>query len=290
MMLGEAVKATIKEWKKISAGEVKPGVKSGIKEIDQYLGRWIARGRTITIGACAGIGKSAIGTQILTNVSSEESAIFFSLEMPPTEITNRLLSREADVDLDTLEDYGFSAFEIEEQKRLMMASKDLEKLNLYLFDDCFAVDPIVSRIEEVLLDIEKSGRPPLRLVVVDYIQAFSMNEDKVRTNEIRKIMMSMREVAKRYGVCVILLSQIRRGTIVTTRNGKKIVSKPRKEDFAESASIEQSSDTLIALHREQDEDGNFIGETGELLVIKNKRGWHGNIKIHVNDKLRFGNV
>jgi replicative DNA helicase len=111
-------------------------------------------------------------------------------------------------------------------------------------------------------------RHDLRFVIVDYLQLMSSPKRvENRQQEVSEMSRSLKLLAKELEVPVIALSQLNRGP--EQRTDKK----PVLSDLRESGSIEQDSDVVILLHREDmyERESPRAGEA-DLIVAKHRNG------------------
>jgi replicative DNA helicase len=111
-------------------------------------------------------------------------------------------------------------------------------------------------------------RHDLRLVIIDYLQLMSSPKRvENRQQEVSEMSRSLKLLAKEIDVPVIALSQLNRGP--EQRTDKK----PLLSDLRESGSIEQDSDVVILLHREDayERESPRAGEA-DLIVAKHRNG------------------
>jgi len=111
-------------------------------------------------------------------------------------------------------------------------------------------------------------RHDLRMVIIDYLQLMSSPKRvENRQQEVSEMSRSLKLLAKEIDVPVIALSQLNRGP--EQRTDKK----PLLSDLRESGSIEQDSDVVILLHREDayERESPRAGEA-DLIVAKHRNG------------------
>jgi len=119
------------------------------------------------------------------------------------------------------------------------------------------------------------------LVIVDYLQLMRGSSGKSnpdnRVQEVSEISRSMKALAKELDIPVIAISQLSRG--VESRNDKR----PQMADLRESGAIEQDSDLILFVYREemysrektpQEEKG-----VAEIIVGKNRSGPMRDVKL-----------
>jgi replicative DNA helicase len=111
-------------------------------------------------------------------------------------------------------------------------------------------------------------RHNLRLVIIDYLQLMSSPKRvENRQQEVSEMSRSLKLLAKELDVPVVAISQLNRGP--EQRNDKR----PLLSDLRESGSIEQDSDVVILLHREDayEPESPRAGEA-DLIVAKHRNG------------------
>ncbi len=111
-------------------------------------------------------------------------------------------------------------------------------------------------------------RHDLKFVIIDYLQLMSSPKRvENRQQEVSEMSRSLKLLAKELEVPVIALSQLNRGP--EQRTDKK----PLLSDLRESGSIEQDSDVVILLHREDayERESPRAGEA-DLIVAKHRNG------------------
>ena len=188
------------------------------------------------------------------------ASVLFSLEMSRNEITMRLLSAEARVSLQSMRT---GKLEQEDWNRLAMRMSEVVDAPLFIDDS-----PNMSMPEIRSKCRRLKQRHDLRLVIVDYLQLMS-SPKKVenRQQEVSELSRSLKLLAKELNVPVVALAQLNRGPEL--RSDKR----PLLADLRESGSIEQDSDVVILLHREDfyEPESPRAGEA-DLIVAKHRNG------------------
>jgi replicative DNA helicase len=111
-------------------------------------------------------------------------------------------------------------------------------------------------------------RNELKFVIIDYLQLMSSPKRvENRQQEVSEMSRSLKLLAKELEVPLVALSQLNRGP--EQRTDKK----PLLSDLRESGSIEQDSDVVILLHREDayERESPRAGEA-DLIVAKHRNG------------------
>ncbi len=186
--------------------------------------------------------------------------VIFSLEMSRNEITMRLLSAEARVPL-----HSMRTGQMGEEDWTRLARRMSEVVDAPLFIDD---SPNMSMMEIRAKCRRLKQRQDLRLVIVDYLQLMSSpKRTENRQQEVSEMSRSLKLLAKEIDVPVIAISQLNRGP--EQRTDKR----PLLSDLRESGSIEQDSDVVILLHREDayERESPRAGEA-DLIIAKHRNG------------------
>ena len=188
------------------------------------------------------------------------TAVLFSLEMSRNEITMRLLSAEARVPL-----HAMRTGQLSEDDWTRLARRMSEVVDAPLFIDD---SPNMSMMEIRSKCRRLKQRNDLKLVVVDYLQLMSSPKRvENRQQEVSELSRSLKLLAKELQVPVVALAQLNRGPELRTDK------RPLLADLRESGSIEQDSDVVILLHREDayERESPRAGEA-DLIVAKHRNG------------------
>src|SRR5438552_10003713 len=126
----------------------------------------------------------------------------------------------------------------------------------------------------------KTGRQGLSMIIVDYLQLMTSPNARRpdnRQQEVAEISRSLKLLAKELSIPVIALSQLNRNP--ESRADKR----PQLSDLRESGSLEQDSDVVMFIHRD-DADPEKKREA-ELIVAKHRNGPTGSIKLNFEASL-----
>lgn len=242
-------------------GDALTGVPTGCADIDA-LTNGLHPGQLIVIAGRPGLGKSvlALGIARAAAIGAGLTTAIFSLEMSHTEITERLLSAEAHVPL-----YSMRSGHMNEDDWTRLAKRMSEVVDAPLFIEDWPKMP-VSRIRAISRNLKQQH--DLRLVIVDYLQLMaSPGRAQNRETAVAEISRSLKLLAKELGVPVVAVSQLNRGP--EQRSDKR----PLLADLRESGALEQDSDVVILIHREDfyEPESPRAGEA-DLIVAKHRNG------------------
>jgi replicative DNA helicase len=193
-------------------------------------------------------------------VKHRMATVIFSLEMNRNELTMRLLSAEARVPLHAMRTGQMGE---EDWTRLARRMSEVADAPLFIDDS-----PNMSMVEIRAKCRRLKQRHDLRMVIVDYLQLMSSpRRVENRQQEVSEMSRSLKLLAKEIDVPVVAISQLNRGP--EQRNDKR----PLLSDLRESGSIEQDSDVVILLHREDhyERESPRAGEA-DMIVAKHRNG------------------
>jgi replicative DNA helicase len=188
------------------------------------------------------------------------TSVIFSLEMSRNEITMRLLSAEAQIQLQAMRTGHLSE---DDWARLARRMSEVVDAPLFIDDS-----PNMSMMEIRAKCRRLKQRHDLRLVIIDYLQLMtSPRRVENRQQEVSEMSRSLKLLAKELDVPVVAVAQLNRGP--EQRSDKR----PLLADLRESGSIEQDSDVVILLHREDayEPESPRAGEA-DFIVAKHRNG------------------
>jgi replicative DNA helicase len=192
----------------------------------------------------------------------------FTLEMSKAEVTQRLMCSEAKVESQRLRTGKLAA---DDWPRLTAACDKLAKAPIYV-DDTGSVTMMEVRSKTRRL---KSRHPELGLVIVDYLQLMTSGTNpENRVQEVSQISRQLKVLARDLDVPIVALSQLSRA--VEQRHDKR----PILSDLRESGSIEQDSDIVMFIYRDDyyDDESDQQG-LAEVAIAKHRNGPTDSVKL-----------
>ena len=236
------------------------GVASGFRRLDELLTGFHGS-ELIIIAARPGMGKTAFALNLVVNAAIKEKngVLFFSLEMPATQLAMRMLCIESRVDSQKVRTGHIGG---DEMKKLFQASEKLSKGSIFIDDT-----PSVSIMELRAKARRLHQKSPLGLIIVDYLQLVTTISRVDRHLQVAEISRLLKQLARELNVPVIALSQLSRA--VESRTDQK----PTLADLRESGSLEQDADVVMFIYREDKvkKDSERIGEA-DIIVAKQRNG------------------
>lgn len=249
------------------------GVPTGFRELDDLTGGLHA-GQMIVVAARPAIGKSTLGVDIARNaaVKAKQTAAVFSLEMSKSEITKRVLSAEAQVNLSKLTKGGMGQ---DDWMKIARVQDKVASAPLFIDDS-----PNLTLMEIRAKARRLKQQHDLRIMVIDYLQLMTSGKRvESRQQEVSEFSRALKLLAKELEIPVIAISQLNRGA--EQRQGNR----PQMSDLRESGAIEQDADIVILLHRDEayDRESPRPGEA-DLIVAKHRNGQTADIVLAFRGK------
>jgi replicative DNA helicase len=286
------------------------GVPTKLKDLDKLLGG-LHKSDLVILAGRPSMGKTALATSIAYQASEyfhqewqkdqsqkQQSVGFFSLEMSSEQLASRILSGATGLGSGKLRKGDLTS---DEFAVLVTKSNALSQLPFHIDDTpALSIASLRARARR-LKRVHNLG-----LLVVDYLQLVrgaAPNPQGNRVQEVSEITMGLKAIAKELDIPVLALSQLSRA--VEQRDDKK----PQLSDLRESGSIEQDSDVVMFVFREEyylmrqmpREDSPKFPEwqaemekvhgIAEVIVAKHRNGPIGNVALSFqSDITKFGDL
>ena len=260
-LVGDLLEATLDDVDQAKDRTTTEGVPTGFYDLDDLLGG-LHPGQMITVAGRPAMGKSTLALDFCRSASIRHgmASVIYSLEMTRHEITLRTVSAEAKVPLTVLRHGNLSE---EDWQRVALAASSIARAPLFIDDS-----PNMTMTEIRAKSRRLVQEEDLRLIVIDYMQLMSSGKRvENRQVEVSEFSRQIKLMAKELGVPVVALSQLNRGPEQRTNK------RPMMSDLRESGSIEQDSDVVILMHREDayEKESSRPGEA-DLIVAKHRNG------------------
>lgn len=260
------------------------GLSTGFKDLDNLLAGF-QRSDLIVLAARPSMGKTSLALNIATNVSCKEKipVAIFSLEMSKDQLVDRLIISEAGIDSWKMRTGNLAE---EDFVRIGQAMGTLSEASIFIEDT-----PNLSVMEIRTKARRLQAEHEVGLIVVDYLQLIEgsyggSGGDSNRVQEISYISRGLKALARELSVPVLALSQLSRA--VEQRHPHI----PQLSDLRESGSIEQDSDVVMFIYREDYYDSETEKKNiADILIKKHRNGPTGEIKLYfAENKLTFRNL
>lgn len=275
--IGEAVQTELADInKKYQNKSGITGLSSGFRTLDAMT-TGFQKGDFIIVAARPSMGKTAFVLNIAYNVAvgGQKPVAFFSLEMPQSQLVQRLLCSAALIDSQKLRTGRLSTQE--EWQNLANAASVLMDAPLYI-DDSAGLTVADIRSKSRRLKAEQG----LSLIIIDYLQLMQTRQTRPgdnRQQEISDISRNLKGLARELNVPVVALSQLSRG--VEARQDHR----PMLSDLRESGSLEQDADMVAFLYREAYYNKELEADDArknltQVILSKNRNGPIGTVEMY----------
>jgi len=279
----DSLRELFKDIEKKSDNRIDPDeLKTGFVDLDRIIGGLLPPD-LIVIGGRPSMGKTALALNIASYVATRgetsKSILVYSREMQNKQLAGRMISSSGRVDSKKLRDANLDQ---EDWDKLAMATDEISGSEIYL-------DSKTSDIRQLVYDVksfDKRHKEGVALVIVDYLQLMRGSKDKFREQEIAEISRSLKNLAMDLNIPVIALSQLNRK--VEERADKR----PTLQDLRESGAIEQDSDIILFIYRDEvyNPDSPDKG-IAEIIIAKNRNGSTGMTRLQFIGKYtKFSNL
>ena len=280
------------------------GIDTGFSGLNRQLGG-LNKSDLIVLAGRPAMGKTALATNIgfnaakSSNSHQNDAILIFSLEMSAEQLAQRILAEQS-----TIDSHKLRSGDIDEKEfsKLVATQNDIYNLPFFIDDTpAISVGQIASRARRLK---RTSG---LGLIVIDYIQLIQgskASEAQGRVQEVSSITRGLKSIAKELNVPILALSQLSRA--VEQREDKR----PILADLRESGSIEQDSDVVMFVFREEyykerekpseneldkmviwQEEMERLHGKAEVVIGKQRHGPIGSVELSFEGQFtRFGNL
>jgi replicative DNA helicase len=239
------------------------GLPTGFTDFDKLTGG-LRPGDLVIVAGRPSMGKTTLAVNMAeyaaVHPGTRASVAIFSMEMPSEQVITRMLASIGGVPLNSLRSGKISD---EDWVRITSATSQLSEAKIFI-DEAPALNPTELRARARRVKREHG----LDLIVVDYLQLMQVpGTQENRATEIAEVSRGLKALAKELRVPVIALSQLNRA--VEQREHKK----PVMSDLRESGSLEQDSDMILLIYREEVYDRNTTKKgIAEIDLVKHRNG------------------
>ena len=245
------------------------GTPSGFSDLDDLTGGF-QPGNLIVLAARPSMGKSTLATNIAENaaIDAGKPVALFSLEMSETELAHRFIASQAKVSSDELRKGRVKA---DRWPKVLRAVEKLARAPIYI-DDSSDISVLEMRAKARRLHAKTGG---LGLLIVDYLQLLRPDgRADSRVEAVGQISRGLKILARELNIPVIAVSQLSRA--VESRNPPI----PMLSDLRESGQVEQDSDLVMFVYREEyyDKESERLGEA-DVIIAKHRNGPIGEVPL-----------
>ena len=252
------------------------GIPTGFKSLDNVLAG-LQKSDMIVLAARPSIGKSSLAINIAQNVACLHKIPvgIFSLEMSKDQIIDRLISAQANIDswrlrTGRLSDEG----EYNDFERIQRAMAILAEAPIYI-DDSASTSILQMRAMARRLMADKG----LGLLIIDYLQLMEHRNPMLGlVQQVTENSSALKGLAKELNIPILVVSQLSRAV------EQRTPAIPRLSDLRESGGIEQDSDVVMFIYREDryKENSERPG-IADIIIAKHRNGPVGKVELYFDE-------
>lgn len=257
------------------------GIPSGFPCLDRLTRGWRA-GELVVLGGRPCSGKTAIALCMARNAAVDFGVptVYLSHGLTVTDLTDRLIVSESGIPMEKL--HGEAKMQAEDWLQVESSLKRLSDAPLYLEDTPAGMSGEYRLGEFKSIADEMIHGLGVRLVFVDDLQTTIPDwvrfDGECLARENRKNLHFLKEMAKDYGVTIVVLTNV-------DRPKRRKYSSPGMMDLESYCPcVEDYADKIILLHRPYLLDFNHDGGSGgveplSVALVKNKNGRTGILEL-----------
>lgn len=258
------------------------GTPTGFRSLDRILSG-LQPTDLLIVAARPAMGKTSFALNIAQNVAKQKKSVgIITLEMSKEQLVERMFCSLLSVDSWKLRTGRLAP---EDFARMGSVMDELNGMKIFI-DDSLSGSIGELRAKARRLQMEHG----LDLLLIDYIQLMSVSGMGAnltnRVQEVSEISRSLKTLARELRIPIIALSQLSRA--VENRPSKI----PQLSDLRESGSLEQDSDVVLMLYREDyyEEDSERAGIT-DIYIRKHRNGPTGRVELMFKkEQMRFYDI
>lgn len=252
------------------------GIATGFADFDMMTDG-LHPGEMIVLAARPSIGKTALAMNMAEHMALDRKMAVgvFSLEMTTQQLVQRLLCSRARVNLGRIRDGYLSDRDF---PALQTAASKLAETKIFIDDSSdLTIQEIRAKARRM---VQQHG---CKAFFVDYLQLIrSLSKQALnnREREISEVSAGLKAMAKELGVPVVVLAQMSRDY-----EKRGAFSRPRLSDLRESGAIEQDSDLVGFIVRDEmhpdltAEQKKAVEGEAEIIIAKQRHGPVGDVHL-----------
>lgn len=209
-------------------------IKTNFQDLDSKIDGF-KRGEITLIATRPAMGKSTFAQNLSYNAASRgENVLLFSLDMPESETTERILSAVTDIDCWKMRTGNLTDMDV---VKIEEKAKGLKKMPLYIDGSSTTFNQIQTAIKQRAKDNN------IDLVIVDYLQQIKIENGDSITQTSNEICHRLNVLAKELNVAIVVFVMLSR----TLSNKNEVC--PTTNDLSGYVDSIDEADAILFLHR-----------------------------------------
>jgi len=252
---------------------------TGLTDLDEYLEGGFRPGELIIVGARPSMGKTALAMTIGLRMASDYSVAMLSMEMPHSEVRDRMTAMLGNVSLSAVK--RPSKGDGLAWDRVVDGVEKAKFMNFYVSDQGgLNINQVRSKARNI------KRLHGLNVLILDYIGLMSgMDSKQPRAYQLEEISRGLKTLGKELDIAILCLAQVNR------KVEERVDHTPALSDLRDSGAIEQDADVVIFVHRPiqaKPELGPEWKYYAKASIAKNRQGRCGVISLsYQGDQTKF---
>lgn len=219
------------------------GITTGYDRLNQIT-QGFKPGELIIVAARPAVGKTALCLNFAHRIATraKKAVAIFSLEMSKEQLFNRLVAMDSTIDCKRINSGRINS--ANDKVKVLNSIKILANSKIYIDDTpSIKLNDIITKSTKL-----QAHEPDLGLIIVDYLGLVQIatkgKSIDSRQEEVRRISLALKALARDLNIPVIAVSQLSRAV------EKRDSQRPVMSDLRDSGNIEQDADIVILLYRQ----------------------------------------
>lgn len=250
---------------------------TGLTDLDECLEGGFRPGELVIVGARPSMGKTAMAMTIGLSMASDYSVAMLSMEMPHSEVRDRMTAMLGGVSLSSVKRPNRGL----QWDRVVEGVEKAKRLNFYVTDQGgLNINQVRSKARNI------KRLHGLNVLIIDYIGLMSgMDAKQQRAYQLEEISRGLKTLAKELNIAVLCLAQVNR------KVEERSEATPQLSDLRDSGAIEQDADCVIFVHRpiqSKPDLGSDWKHYAKVSIAKNRNGRCGVMSMsYIGEQTKF---
>jgi len=256
--------------------EVVRGVPTGFTGLDNHLSGF-QKSDLIILASRPSLGKTTLALDFARSIAIKQKIPvgIFSLEMAKEQLADRLICAQAEVDSWRMRTGRLSGEGPDNDfQKIQQSLDDLSGAPIFIDD---SPSPTIMQMRTMARRLQAEHN--LGLIIIDYLQMIQpRNPSDSPVQQVTEISRNLKALARELSIPILALSQLSRA--VESRSP----AIPKLSDLRESGSLEQDSDVVLFIYREdKDRTDTDRKNIADIIIAKHRNGPTGKTELFFNE-------
>lgn len=209
--------------------------------VDELIGP-VLPGQLVVLGGDTKMGKTALAVQLGYMMAKQGHTVGVrSLEMPPPEVNDRLVSALADINAETLRTAEWTPGEGD---RLQRALIELDQVPLWISGKG---RESIDAFRSWAVNMKKYKNA--KLLVADHLRFIDVPTRRDKFEKIGEAVLAVKDIAVQLDIAILLCTQLNRLARPDSYTRKGCIGRPSLSHLYGASEIEQTADAVLFVHR-----------------------------------------